>query len=259
MMLHLPMCIVMTSVSYADVGDIDAAVLTQAHDYYSECVGIAEAFGDFNEGFLGDQRRVAGLANDVETTLKVCEELVQLGNNFQRNYVTWSRGLLGGLEQSETSFLRGLLENVGKKMGDVLFVASSDGDEASKFHSLCDDQGPTLVVVETVSGVIFGGYADVSWRSEGNWQESTTAFVFQLHPDMVSFGVDAYPSHALYHTSSSGPTFGGGHDLYISSGALSNSQSYTNGHTFAASGNDLNEGERHFQVKDYVVLKAASL
>ena len=39
--------------------------------------------------------------------------------------------------------------------------------------------------------------------------------------------------HSIYCNSSNGPTFGGGHDLYISSDSNANSSSYSNlGHTF---------------------------
>ena len=36
-----------------------------------------------------------------------------------------------------------------------------------------------------------------------------------------------FPSRAIYRGSSYGPTFGGGHDIYISNNANSNNDSYT--------------------------------
>lgn len=41
--------------------------------------------------------------------------------------------------------------------------ASKHGWEGSKFHELCDNKGPTLVIVR-VGVYIFGGYAGVSWK-----------------------------------------------------------------------------------------------
>ena len=35
------------------------------------------------------------------------------------------------------------------------------------------------------------------------------------------------PSHAIYRSSSYGPTFGGGHDMHIANNANSNTNSYT--------------------------------
>jgi len=65
--------------------------------------------------------------------------------------------------------------------------------------------------------------------------------------------------YALYRENDHGPTFGHGFDLHISSGAMSNNQSSTVGHTYNLEGHELNNGERYFQVKDYVVLRAVSV
>ena len=40
------------------------------------------------------------------------------------------------------------------------------------------------------------------------------------------------PSYAIYRYSSYGPTFGGGHDIYIANNANSNTNSYTNFGTY---------------------------
>merc|ERR1711920_509424 len=181
---------------------------------------------------------------------------VKAANTFHRDYSTWSRGIMGVLQQSEISFLTDLLKGVGKKIGETLFVASLDGDAASEFHSLCDDQGATLVFVETTTGLIFGGYNDASWSSDTGYSASTASFLFQLRPTMAQFSISTQ-GYSVYGRSDYGPTFGGGHDLHISSGAMSNEKSYTRDHSYGS--HELNEGERHFQVKDYVVLKASSL
>ena len=38
----------------------------------------------------------------------------------------------------------------------------TDGFAASTFHSLCDNQGPTVTIVR-VGNYVFGGYTDQSW------------------------------------------------------------------------------------------------
>jgi len=47
----------------------------------------------------------------------------------------------------------------------ILYRASRDGKSAHDFHSKCDDKGPTLTIVRTITGKIFGGYTDTSWSS----------------------------------------------------------------------------------------------
>ena len=44
----------------------------------------------------------------------------------------------------------------------LLYRASRNGWAASKFHSCCDNKGPTVTVVKS-GNYIFGGYTDQSW------------------------------------------------------------------------------------------------
>ena len=39
---------------------------------------------------------------------------------------------------------------------------SRDGWDSSRFHSLCDEKGPTITIVK-VGQYIFGGYTSLSW------------------------------------------------------------------------------------------------
>lgn len=118
--------------------------------------------------------------------------------------------------------------------------------------STCDNKGPTVVIVETTTGVVFGGYTDVRW-GDGQWVKSSTAFLFQLRPNVRKCAVKVR-RHAVFLSSGNGPTFGGGHDLFISG-----SGGYVHGQSYACKDNSLNEGKRNFQVKQYIVLKAMDL
>ena len=58
---------------------------------------------------------------------------------------------------------------------------TKDGFLASTFHELCDGKGPTLTIVESEHGKIFGGFTSVSWSSlNGRYLPDPTAFVFSL-------------------------------------------------------------------------------
>eukprot|EP01048_Picozoa_sp_COSAG05_P019622 COSAG05_NODE_3122_length_2308_cov_1.486646_1_plen_138_part_10 len=66
---------------------------------------------------------------------------------------------------------------------ELLYRASEDGWEATKFHECCDNKGATVVLVKTSRGHIFGGYADASWRGFGERNISPSpggAFLFTL-------------------------------------------------------------------------------
>jgi len=170
------------------------------------------------------------------------------------------KGLID-LDFDEARFLSKSLKAVNKKLGKTLYVASKDGGQASKFRSACANQGPTVVIVQSTTGSVFGGYTDVNWGSNG-WQQSTKSFLFRLRPTTTKYAIQVAKS-AVYLASNYGPTFGRGHDLYIADKALSNSKSFTNGghsYSFPSKPNyQLNDGSSKFQVTDYVVLKAISL
>ena len=49
-----------------------------------------------------------------------------------------------------------------------------------RFHENCDNQGPTLMIVKTNSGHIFGGYNPVSWVSDFTYSATENAYLFSL-------------------------------------------------------------------------------
>ena len=51
---------------------------------------------------------------------------------------------------------------------------------AENFHTLCDNKGPTLTVVESEFGKRFGGYTSVPWTSEQGWHPDLESFTFSL-------------------------------------------------------------------------------
>ena len=95
----------------------------------------------------------------------------------------------------------------------LLFRAKDNDFKASRFHHFCDDQGPTLTVIQ-VKDKIFGGFTDCSWASEGGLKMSSNSFLFSVD-QKLKFSL-RHPGKAVYHSKDCGPTFGGGHDLAIS-------------------------------------------
>ncbi|XP_078382161.1 uncharacterized protein LOC144664812 [Oculina patagonica] len=124
--------------------------------------------------------------------------------------------------------------------------ASQDGWAAETFHDYCDGRGPTVTIIR-VGKYIFGGYTGISWASSNDCQYSydSAAFLFSLvnKPGWQSLKLDqtenvnyqSYREYSIYSCSSYGPTFGGGHDIYIASYASTSTSSYSNlGYTYSA-------------------------
>ena len=49
----------------------------------------------------------------------------------------------------------------------LIYRASEHGYTARSFHECCDDEGPTLIVIKSSEGWIFGGYTTQSWNGFG--------------------------------------------------------------------------------------------
>ena len=111
----------------------------------------------------------------------------------------------------------------------LIYKATRDGFEASTFHRLCDNQGPTMAIIRSTGGYLFGGYASEPWKSSGAWINAQNSFLFLLtnangnQPTKVLYNNNG---HALYDNPSYGPTFGANHDLHISDKSNTNNSSY---------------------------------
>jgi len=242
----------------------DSALISEVYSAFSECSAAYGVFQDFvSESSLDtDRRRNEDQFAEVDGILKTCGAILDAAAIFREEpHAFGGNGLVFGniiLRSSELTFLNAILGDKSKEIGDTLYIASRDGDAASDFHSACDDQGPTVVIVQTESGDVFGGYAGISWDSPGgsNMKVSTNSFVFKLRPEMKSYLIqnDLY---ALTHDDDFGPGFYG--EFYIVSEALSgiNAWVYPSSKNFAASdGSYFADGLASFKVTDYAVLKA---
>jgi hypothetical protein len=61
---------------------------------------------------------------------------------------------------------------------NLLHRASTQGFQGSTFHQRCDNQGPTLVLVKSAKGHIFGGVNFISWTSVGSYASTNNNFLF---------------------------------------------------------------------------------
>lgn len=144
----------------------------------------------------------------------------------------------------------------------MLYRGSRDGYSAKQFHEKCDEKGPTLTLVKSANGNLFGGYTDTSWSSrykKGRYVSSMKSFLFTIVNSAKSSAtkyVISKSSYAINNHPGFGPIFGAGADLSISSDCNGNSDSYSN---FPHSYGEANQypvslaGDYHFKVDDYEV------
>ena len=139
----------------------------------------------------------------------------------------------------------------------LLYKTSRDGDLSKDFHDHCDDIRPSLTIISTTEGWIFGGYSDMKWISTSipTYIESKNIFLFSLnlkkkYPPREKFGV-------IYNLSSKGPSFGYGNDISISDQCLVMESKCYSPVSFGnlQKRNEFNGGNERFIVKELEVFK----
>jgi len=142
----------------------DGDLVRTIEETLEDCSTLTEAMGMYLGKRLGDTRRrnANDLTEDVKGKLQTCDAIFEVVDTLRTASAVLVRPAYGtiGVHFSESFFMRVQLSNIGKKIGEVLYIASEDGDLATDFHKACDKKGPTIAVFETTSGSIFSGYTD---------------------------------------------------------------------------------------------------
>ena len=101
---------------------------------------------------------------------------------------------------------------------NLIYRGTRDGSGTQKFHELCDNKGPTIVLYKNEKGNIFGGFASIPWQSNGEYKSAPDSFIFTL-TNIYNTEPTKFPStkdgREVYHNSKWGPRFGNGRDIGI--------------------------------------------
>jgi len=91
----------------------------------------------------------------------------------------------------------------------LIYRASTDGFSTAAFHSKCDNNPNTLIIIKSTNGNVFGGYTEQTWSGSG-YKNDPNTFIFsfinkQNRPLMMKSH-----SYGIYSRNDYGPTFGDG-------------------------------------------------
>jgi len=81
------------------------------------------------------------------------------------------------IKLEDKKFILNCLPNKPNKT-KLLYDSKIHGDKANIFHSKCDGEFPTIYIVKTKTGYIFGGYLSKPWKSQNEYFEDNDAFFF---------------------------------------------------------------------------------
>ena len=90
-------------------------------------------------------------------------------------------------------------------LAELLFRKTRDGSESKDFHKKCDNQGITIVFIETKEKYKFGGYTELGWEGSGGKKDKSN-FLFSLNKKEKY--ISKNDNNSIYCNSNYGPTFG---------------------------------------------------
>jgi hypothetical protein len=135
--------------------------------------------------------------------------------------------------KQQCSALINLCEFSPNDKWSLLYRGTRDGFGAKDFHSKCDDHSNTLTILKAKeSSYIFGGFSAVNWESSNGYKSDPNAFIFSLtniENKPIKMKIDSKRhQYAIRCNSDYGPTFGGGHDIYVANNANTGMNSVSN-------------------------------
>lgn len=103
----------------------------------------------------------------------------------------------------------------------------------AKWNAAVDFQGPTISIIKSSTGRLFGGFLSQNLTGANTWYVDANAFLFSLD-NLVRLNLkNPADGNAFYSGASSGPWFGASYDLQVVNNANASTGSYTQlGYTY---------------------------
>jgi len=98
---------------------------------------------------------------------------------------------------------------------ELIYRATRDGMGNLQFHQKCDNKGPTVMIIQSGPGHIFGGYTVLSWDSSSGNKYNATDFIFSITHGTKHANHKDSKTRTIYCNASYGPVFGNGCDFLI--------------------------------------------
>lgn len=233
-------------------------LVADVENSFNECLGIVEDVGRYmlHVHQLREVRRAAD-GNDIHDTdakLGICGSILEAVDAYHADHKRLEL-YQNFLTLEEWAYLNHLLMPLSEKIGNLLYVASTDGDDISDFRTACGSQTPTLIIVESTNGTVFGGYTDWDMSVDTTRHRPASAFLFRLRPSFEQYHLTT-PSSAI-NVHDDWLQFGNA--INIKDHAMNHSESWVSGADYSVDGFELNDGEKYFQLREFIAVKVEEL
>ena len=179
-----------------------------------------------NEKFniVYEDKNLECLINDLEENtnyeIRICsiyKDIIGQYSEIQKVKTSVIDSIILAQTKQPEKYLNKILEWTGLKKMELLYRGSRDGTTSKAFHGKCDYKGPTICLYKNEKGYIFGGYASISWTSDGSTHEAKNSFIFTLTnihgTEPTKF--NNKNSDSVNHHSDRGPCFGNYNDISV--------------------------------------------
>lgn len=192
-------------------------------------------------------------------------------SNYRRNLDIYGEEQLFRNEEGRIIFRNGLLNGIIRRYAEIenivtkiqlllkkgvkfnlIYKATELDDKASTFHQKCDNVNITLVLIETIKGIRFGGFTTQNWNGNCLQKVDKNAFVFSLDKNKTYDVVKGEPAVGCYPKF--GPVFFGCQIRVYDKFFKVNSTTCFKGLNYNTTEDfELNNGEKNFIVKEIEV------
>ena len=135
----------------------------------------------------------------------------------------------------------------------LLYQISKDGDNISTFYNKVNNKFPTLILIKSKLGFIFGGYTNNTWEETKIYKKDFSAFLFSLNKKKKYYIKNNHIQNGNYGDKFYF-AFGSGHDICIFDKCTSNKNNYCNSRSYNTTEKyELNGGQQYFYVDELEV------
>lgn len=199
------------------------------------------------------EANVKKIREQLDKALNTCFDALFSLNNEIPDMSSGEVGPRSSLAKaSDWSLIRKWLDKEYKnKKIRLVYKGTKDGMTAYAFHEKANNKGPTITIMKSKAGKIFGGFLPESWTSRNGYVNTSKSWLFSLtlKAKYVMNDPSTYAQYGGYDYSSYGPTFGGGHDIYLASDFGGNSN-YCNRHSYNFTSNNDLTGGYNFSIEE---------
>ena len=133
---------------------------------------------------------------EIEIKERGSKEMEKGKDNWEDGIIVGGKSLVFKSAEEEIFVKKNLKEKVAKKIKNMIYGATKDGDKANDFHKKCDNKGPLLYMIRTKNDIVFGIYVSKPICSDGITRNDSTQMVICPYKNFSILSLDG---NSTYH------------------------------------------------------------